>query len=138
MARIDRSTQRVIAVIALMTGAALALRGYLPGVEPIAERERPPSSPAALIVVIAMVCAAVAVIGFAIVVRLRDRTLGPAPAGALPRSPNSDGRMSWRFSLLVLALVIGWLLLVLLLTRLGGPPEQPASCLLYTSDAADE
>ena len=38
MAGIDRSTQRVIAVIALMTVAALALRGHIPGGEPIAER----------------------------------------------------------------------------------------------------
>ena len=128
MARIDRSTQRVIAVIALMTVAALALRGYLPGVEQAAERDRPPSNPASLIVVIAMVCAAVAVIGFAIVARLRDRTLGPAPAGELARNPRAKGqRPSWRFALIALALVIGWLLLVLLLMRLGGPSEQSAS-----------
>jgi len=128
MARIDSSTQRVIAVIALMTVAAVALRGYLPGAEQVAERERPPSNPASLIVVIAMVCAAVAVIGFAIVVRLRDRTLGPAPAGELPRSPRPKGqRPGWRFALIALALVIGWLLLVLLLMRLGGPSDQPAS-----------
>jgi len=127
MARIDRSAQRVIAVIALMIVAALALRGYLPGVEPIAQRERPPSNPAALIVVIVMVCAAVAVIAFAIVVRLRDRTLGPAPTADLPLGKRKIGRPSWRFALIVLALVIGWLLLVLLSTRLSGPPGQPAS-----------
>ncbi|AEV72280.1 hypothetical protein MycrhN_1665 [Mycolicibacterium rhodesiae NBB3] len=127
MARIDRSAQRVIAVIALMTVAALALRGYLPGAEPIAERERPPGNPAALIVVIVMVCAAVAVIAFAIVVRLRDRTPGPAPAAALPRTKSTIGRPGWRFALVVFALVIGWLLLVLLLARLGTPSEQPAS-----------
>ena len=74
MAGIDRSTQRVIAVIALLIVAALALRGYIPGIEPVAERERPPSNPAALIVVIAMVSAAVAIIGFAIIARMRDRT----------------------------------------------------------------
>ena len=123
MAAIDRSTQRVIAVIALMTVAALALRGYIPGVggdESIGERERPPSNPAALFVVIAMVCAAVLIIGFAIIARLRDRTPRPTSAGPLPRGPGTLGRPNWRFSLVVLALVIGWLLLVLLLTRLGG------------------
>ena len=31
------------------------------------------------------------------------------------------GRPTWRFSLIALALVIGWLVLVLLLMRLGGP-----------------
>ncbi|HEX9833157.1 MAG TPA: DUF4129 domain-containing protein, partial [Mycobacterium sp.] len=127
MAGIDRSTQRVIAVIALMTVAALALRGYIPGSEPIAERERPPSNPAALIVVVAMVCAAVVIIGFAIIARLRNGTPRRASAGDLPRASGSIGRPSWRFSLVVLALVIGWLLLVLLLMRLGGPSEQPIS-----------
>jgi hypothetical protein len=125
MAGIDRSTQRVIVVIALMTVAALALRGHIPGGESIAERERPPSNPAALIVVIAMVCAAVAIIGFAIVARLRDRTPRPASTGDLPRSPGGKGRPNWRFSLVLLALAIGWLLLVLLLMHLGGRPEQP-------------
>ena len=49
MAGIDRSTQRVIAVIALMIVAAWALRGYIPGGERVAEREKPPSNPAALV-----------------------------------------------------------------------------------------
>jgi hypothetical protein len=128
MAGIDRSTQRVIAVIALMTVAAWALRGYIPGSEPIAERERPPSNPAALIVVVAMVCAAVAIIGFAIIARLRDRRPRRPSAGSLPRSPGAAGRPSWRFSLVVLGLVIGWLLLVLLLMQLGDlGPDEPGS-----------
>ena len=127
MTGIDRSTQRVIAVIALMIVAAVALRGYIPGGgEPISERERPPSNPAALIVVIVMVCAAVAIIGFAIIARLRDRTPRPAAEGDLPEASRMKGRPSLRFTLIVAALVLGWLLLVLLLTRLGGPPE-PAS-----------
>ena len=127
MTGIDRSTQRVIAVIALMIVAAVALRGYIPGGgEPISERERPPSNPAALIVVIVMVCAAVAIIGFAIIARLRDRTPRPAAQGELPQASRMKGRPSLRFTLIVAGLVLGWLLLVLLLTRLGGPPE-PAS-----------
>lgn len=127
MTGIDRSTQRVIAVIALMIVAAVALRGYIPGGgEPISERERPPSNPAALIVVIVMVCAAVAIIGFAIIARLRDRTPRPAARGDLPQASRARGRPSLRFTLIVAGLVLGWLLLVLLLTRLGGSPE-PAS-----------
>ncbi|MFI5506346.1 DUF4129 domain-containing protein [Mycobacterium sp. NPDC051804] len=127
MTGIDRSTQRVIAVIALMIVAAVALRGYIPGGgEPITERERPPSNPVALIVVIVMVCAAVAIIGFAIIARLRDRTPSPAAQGDLPRALRTRGRPSLRFTLIVLGLVVGWLLLVLLLTRFGSPPE-PAS-----------
>lgn len=127
MAVIDRSTQRVIAVIALMLVAAVALRGYIPGGgETVAERERPPTNPAALIVVIVMVCAAVAIIGYAIIARLRDRTPVPASRGDLPQASRTRGRPSLRFTLIVLGLVVGWLLLVLLLTRLGGPPD-PAS-----------
>jgi hypothetical protein len=128
MAGIDRSTQRVIAVIALMTVAAWALRGYIPGGERIAEREKPPSNPATLAVVVVMLSAAVAIIGFAIIVRLRDRRPRRPPAGSLPRSPGAAGRPTWRYSLIMLGMVIGCLLLVLLLTRWGplGPPEQPA------------
>jgi hypothetical protein len=125
MAGIDRSTQRVIAVIALMTAAAWALRGYIPGGEPVAERERPPSNPAALIVVVAMVCAAVVIIGFAIIAQLRDRTPRPASAGALPRGSVAVARPSRQFVLVALALVIGWLLFVLVLMRLGGASDQP-------------
>jgi len=129
MTGIDRSTQRVIAVIALLIVAAVALRGYIPGGgEPIADRERPPSNPVALIVVIVMVCAAVAIIGFAIIARLRDRTPSPASQGDLPRESRTRGRPSLRFTLIVLGLVVGWLLLVVVLTRLGSPPES-------TSDA---
>ena len=124
MAGIDRSTQRVIAVIALMIVAALALRGYIPGGEPITERERPPSNPAALIVVVAMVCVAVAIIGFAIIARLRDRTPTPASAGPLPRGSGATARPSWRVALVALALLIGWLVLVLVLMRLGGQSDQ--------------
>ena len=40
MAGIDRSTARAIAVVALLFVAAWALRGYLPGVEPVAEQFR--------------------------------------------------------------------------------------------------
>jgi hypothetical protein len=128
MAAIDSSTQRVIAVITLMIVAAWALRGRIPGAgEPIAERDRTPSNPAALIVVVVIVCAAVAIIGFAIVARLRDRTPGPPPAADPTRDSATRGRPTWRFTMIVLALVIGWLLLVLLLTRLGGPPEQSTS-----------
>ncbi|MGO4444372.1 DUF4129 domain-containing protein [Mycobacterium sp. 2YAF39] len=137
MAAIDRSTQRVIAVIALMAVAALALRGHIPGVSgggPLSERERPQSNPAALVVVIAMVCAAVVIIGFAIIARLRDRTPRASSAGPLPRSSGAIGRPSWRFTLVVLALVIGWLLLVLLLARLGGPAEEPSSATPAATD----
>jgi uncharacterized protein DUF4129 len=130
MAGIDRSTQRAIAVIALLALVALALRGYLPGSESPADRERPSSSPLALIADIVLLSAAVAIIGFAIIARLRDGQARPATRGQLPRgSGGRTARPTWRFALIALGLIIGWLVLVLLLTRVGvlGPVEQPTS-----------
>ena len=128
MGGIDRSTQRVIAVVTLLIIAALALRGYLPGIEPAADRKRPSSNPASLIVVVAMLSAAVAVIGFAIIARMRDRKPRRPAGGEPPRRSGAMGRPTWRFSLIALGLVIGWLVLVLFLTSLGGdgPAQQPA------------
>ena len=92
MAGIDKSTARATAVIALLFATAWALRGYLPGTEPVADRERPTSSPAALVVDVALVGISVAIIGFAIITRLRDRQeRRPAP-GSLPGGRGAMGR----------------------------------------------
>jgi len=129
MAGIDKSTARVLAVAALLFVAAWALRGYLPGIEPVADRDRPPSSPAALIVDIALLAGSVVIIGIAIITRLRNRQARRPGAGQLPASPGTMGRPTWRFSLIALGLLIGWLVLVLLLMRMGvgSPGEQPSS-----------
>ena len=119
MAGMEKSTARAVAVIALLFVTALALRGFLPGTEPLADRQRPASSPAALIVDIALLGLSVAIIGVAIVMRLRNRPARRPSPGALPLSPGTVGRPTWRFSLIALAVLIGWLLLVMLLTRLG-------------------
>src|SRR5262245_16583288 len=110
MAGMERSTARVIAVIVLLFVTAWALRGYLPGSEPVADRERPTSSPAALIVDIALLSISVAIIGFAIVARLRNRKARRPGPGQLPLGRGAIGRPTWRFSLIALALAIGWLL----------------------------
>ena len=77
MAGMDKSTARAIAVIALLFVTAWALRGYLPGVERVVDRQRPPSSPAALIVDIALLSISVAIIGIAIITRLRGMDQAP-------------------------------------------------------------
>jgi hypothetical protein len=125
MAGIDKSTVRVTAVIALLFVAAWALRGYLPGIERVAERERQHSNPVAFAVDIALVSISVAIIAFAVIVRLRNRkTRRPGP-GQLPEGSGTIGRPTWRFGLIALGILIGWLLLVMLLMRmgLGGPGE---------------
>lgn len=116
------STRRVIGVITLMVLAAWALRGYVPGVERAAEEVEPRSSnPLALVAVIALLCAAVGIIGFAIIVRMRDKRPRPAPMGSLPRSDRSGERPSWRFALVALAALIALVFLVALLSRVSLP-----------------
>ena len=129
MAGIDKSTARAIAVIALLFIAAWALRGYLPGSEPVADRQRPASSPAALVVDVALLSISVTIIGIAIIVRLRNPQARRPGPGSLPESRGTMGRPTWRFSLIALALAIGWLLLVMLLMRLGvrAPGDQSPS-----------
>ncbi|ULE34632.1 DUF4129 domain-containing protein [Mycobacterium sp. IDR2000157661] len=137
MSGIDTSIRRVIVVITLIVLAAWALRGYVPGSPPPAdESERPESNPMALAAVLVLLCAAVAIIGFAIISRMRDpRPTRPA-AGALPRGASGAGRPSWRFALIALAAIVGWLALVTLLSGVDepGPIESPAST---PSEAAD-
>jgi hypothetical protein len=136
MAGIDKSTARAIAVIALLFVAAWALRGYLPGNEPVADRQRPSSSPLALVVDVVLLSISVAIIGIAIITRLRSRTTRRPGPGHLPQSGGTMGRPSWRLSLIALALAIGWVLLVMLLMRLGvrGPGDQPAPGSLTVAD----
>jgi uncharacterized membrane protein len=126
MAGFDKSTARAVAVLALLFVTAWALRGYLPGSEPVADRQRPTSSPAALVVDVALVAISVAIIGFAIITRLRDRQGRRPGPGSLPGSRGAMGRPTWRFSLIALAVIIAWLLLVMMLTRMGvhAPGEQ--------------
>ncbi len=92
MAGIDKSTARAIAVIALLFVTAWALRGYLPGSEPVADRQRPQSSPAALVVDVALLSISVAIIGY------RDHRAvaqssrrGAQDAGSVTRGPGHHG-----------------------------------------------
>jgi Domain of unknown function (DUF4129) len=136
MTGMERSTARVIAVIALLFVAAWALRGYLPGSEPVADRPRPHSSPLALVVDVALVSVSVAIIGLAIIVRLRNRH-APRPApGQLPEGSGTAARPTLRFSLIAVAVIIVWLLIVTALMQLGvGQPGDQAPA--GTPTAAD-
>lgn len=138
MSGIDTSIRRVIVVITLMVLAAWALRGYLPGASPPAEEsERPQSNPLALAAVLVLLCGAVAIIGFAILSRMRSPRPSRPAAGALPRRAAGAGRPSWRFALVALAAIVGWLALVTLLSGVDepGPVESPASSPAESADA---
>jgi hypothetical protein len=119
MAGIDKSIARAVAVLALLVVAAWALRGYLPGSQQPADPQRPASSPVALLVDVALLSVSVAIIGVAIVVRMRNSAARRPGAGELPERWGAMGRPTWRFSLVALAVAVVWLLLVGLLMHLG-------------------
>jgi hypothetical protein len=125
MATTDTSTKRVITVIALLLVAALALRGHLPGSAPVAEPGRSRDNPAALIVVVGMVTTAVAIIGVAIVLRMRDRTPRRPTGGEPFRRSGTAARPTWRLAVIALAVMIAWLALVAALSSLGGGAPAP-------------
>jgi hypothetical protein len=136
MPGIDKATGRTVALIVLLILAVAALRGYLPGAGR-AHREQPTDSPASLFAVVALLSVSMVIVAISIIATLRTRRTGAHP-GALPDRLGGSGRRGrWRFLLIGLGLVVAWLLIALLLSRLvppqvvGQPP--PAT---GTSDAA--
>src|SRR3954447_5407125 len=109
---------RVVAVIVLLIVAAVALHGYLPGVETPA-RDRPTNGLASLFAVVAMVVVSMAIIVIAIVTQSRKPpvTVG---AGEPPREMGGERRpLTWRMVLIAVAVVMAWMLLVALLSRMN-------------------
>ena len=118
--RTDGSTGRALALAALLFVAAITLRGYLPGAER-APRETPTDNPAALVVVVVLLLASVGVVTVAVVVRARNRAAAHAGATSRPDWLRRDvGRPSWRAVLIAFGVVLTWLLVAMLLSRLGG------------------
>lgn len=130
---------RIVAVIVLLIVAAVALRGYLPGADP-PPRDRPISSFGSLFVVIAMLVVSMAIIVIAVVTQSRHRPVSYG-AGDPPREMAGERRpFTWRTILVAVAVVMAWLLLFALLSRLntqagieqpppdvGAPPPPPPS-----------
>jgi hypothetical protein len=128
--RTDRSTGRALALAALLFVAAVTLRGYLPGVERVA-RETPTDNPAALVVVVVLLLASVGVVAVAVVVRVRNRNVAPGGTASRPDWLRRDvGRPSWRAMLIAFAVVLAWMLVAMLLSRLGGGDAVKAPGLL--------
>lgn len=118
---------RVGAVIILVIVAAAALHGYLPGAEAPAH-ERPTNSFGSLFAVIAMLAVSMAIIVFAIVTQSRHRPVSHGP-GEPPRETAGERRpLTWRMVLIAGAVVLAWLLLFALLSRINahlGAGQQP-------------
>jgi uncharacterized protein DUF4129 len=129
----DKATGRMVAVMVLVIVLAMSLRGYLPAVER-APRQRPPSSPASLVYVVALLSGALVIVAVALISRLRDPRKVAASAGGLPETfASGAGRPGWRVLLIGAGVLVGWLLMVWLLSRLfvhsgiGQLPSTPES-----------
>ena len=117
----DKATGRVVAVIVLLIVIAASLRGYLPGVER-APRHRPPGSAASLVYLVALLSVSLVIVAVALITRQRDPRKLVASAGDLPdRFAGGAGRPAWRVLLIGAGVLVVWLLVVWLLSRLFVP-----------------
>lgn len=119
MRGIDKATGQVVALIALMVLLGAAVRGYLPRAGRPAPDQQ--TSPASLVFIVALVGGALAVIGFSLIVRLRQQRAAPGNLTGLSEGVvGTSGRPRWRVLAIGLAVLIGWLLSVWLLSRMVG------------------
>lgn len=117
----DRPTGRVVALIVLLIVVAAALRGYLP-VRDRATHPEAGGGRAAMVFVVVALTAALALLTVAVVARLRDpRAMAPKAGDLSEMLGTGRGRPSWRVVVIGLAVIVGWLLIVLLLSRLSIP-----------------
>jgi Domain of unknown function (DUF4129) len=138
----DKATGRVVAVLVLLIAIAAALRGYLPGVDRT-EQHRPPDSGASLVYVAALLSVSLVIMAVALIARLRDPRRVPGSAtGLSDRFSGGRGRPRWRVLLVGAAVLVAWLLLLWLLSRLfmqqevGQPQSAPHSTVPTPADNA--
>lgn len=122
MSGIDKPTRRVAIVLALLVATVLALRGYLPGARPAPERA--PTDPTlSLVAVVALVAVALAVLAFAVLTR---RPAVPTSAEFRPTArPGAPGELRAKWVLIALGVLLGWLVLIVVISRLGVQTSQP-------------
>ena len=121
MPGMDKPTGRVVALIALLIFVAAALRGYLPANHhgPHAQEG---TSRAAFIFVVAVLSATLTLLAVAVVARLRDpRAMAPKNRDLSEMLGTGRGRPSWRVLLIGLAVIVAWLVVAMLLSRLFAP-----------------
>ncbi|WP_235568295.1 DUF4129 domain-containing protein [Mycobacterium sp. Root135] len=125
-------------LVTLLFVAAAALRGYVPGAE-LGPRRPSSDNPFVSAVVVGLLMASVAVVAVAVVARLRNRTATPARVASRPDWSRGDrGRPTWRIALIAFGVILGWLLLSTLLSRLGpGPGDDDADGVGATPTATD-
>lgn len=119
----------MVALVVLLALAAVALRGYLPGGER-PPREQPESSPLTVLAVVTLLVTSLAIIAIATIMSRRNPREAAGSVGDLSEgAAGRAARLKWRrFVLIVAGLILIWLLMVVALVRLLGPPDigQPA------------
>ncbi len=124
-----------IAVAVLLVVTAIALRGHVPGVEPApAARPEPPKGddPLSLAFVVGLLVASIAIVGLAVIARLRRRGGPPTTVAARPDWLRDTGPRGWRRVAVVVVVAvtgcfIGWLIAVLITSQFGGvDPTAPS------------
>ncbi len=121
MPGMDKPTGRVVALLVLLLVVSAALRGYLPASHQEGRGE-PAGSRAALIFVVAALGVTLALVAIAVIARLRDPRAAAPQAGQLSEMLGTGrGRPSWRVLLIGLAVIVAWLLIVLVASRLSAP-----------------
>jgi hypothetical protein len=122
MPGIDKPTGRVVVLIMLLIVVAAALHGYLPAHE-AASRTEPGNGRAALTFIIAALTGTTALLAIAVIARLRDpRTAAPSAGDPSELLRGSRERPHWRVLLIAIGLIVAWLVIALLLSRLFVPP----------------
>jgi hypothetical protein len=126
MPGIDKPTGRVVVLLMLLIVVAAALRGYLPARGGAAHAEG--GSRAALWFVVAALSATIALMAIAVIARLRDpQAVAPTAGDMSEMTGGGIGRPNWRVLLIGLAVLMAWLLIAMLLTRLFVAPDGDVS-----------
>lgn len=119
----DKPTGRVIVLIALLIVVAAALHGYLPARHGSRLAEAG-GNRAALTFLVVAIAATLAILAVSVIARLRDPRTIASSVGQLPEMVGrGTGRPSWRVVFIALGVVLAWLVLALLLSRLFTPQE---------------
>jgi len=131
MTRDDNSTSDAVWLALLVVVVAVSLRGYVPGAENPAP-ERDTEHPAATAMVIGLLVVSIAIVGAAVIARMRNKSVPTAGGFDMPStSRGRAARPTWRMVVIAFGAVVLWLLVVMVLNRFvatlpQNPPQVPA------------
>ncbi|MCH9735432.1 MAG: DUF4129 domain-containing protein, partial [Actinomycetia bacterium] len=116
----NKAVARTVAVIALLLLAVVALRGHLPGDEPVPEPgEQAPRGQGSVVATFVLFGVSITIIAIGIVAQLRRRSRLPTAGELSYDYRGGRTRVPWRLMLIASILLVAWLVMVLLLTRWG-------------------